>query len=193
MLLSVVWYQEYWGNIPWAAAAAAAAAGFMGGGLISCCWCMECHPGGLPPPWCMWWWEGLMSPPGDGVAWGTWPYAPLPGCWCPGCPTPWWWGCRLCCCCWWWCCCCCCWWCCCWGEWLVGGPMLGPGDIWPCEEVGVAACWCMPPIGESPGGGDPLGKGWPVSMLGGATPGPPPGAFISFLYLDLRFWNQIFT
>ncbi len=52
-------------------------------------------------------------------------------------------------------------------------------------------------MGDSwPGGGDPLGSGCPVNMLGGGTtPGAPPvpGAFIIFLYLDRRFWNQILT
>ena len=67
--------------------------------------------------------------------------------------------------------------------------MEGPGDIWPCE-LGVLP-WCIPPMGESLGGGELDPRGWPVSILGGAT--DPPGAFIIFLYLDLRFWNQIFT
>lgn len=71
------------------------------------------------------------------------------------------------------------------GLW-VGGWMPDDGDIWPCD-VGVCAI-----MGEPPGGGEPPGSGAPPDIMLESPP-PPGPAFIIFLYLDRRFWNQIFT
>ena len=68
------------------------------------------------------------------------------------------------------------------------------GDICPDWELGVWADIMGDPLH---GGGEPPGSGWPPWETGPPGRMPPlslPGpAFMSFLYLDRRFWNQIFT
>lgn len=54
-------------------------------------------------------------------------------------------------------------------------------------------------MGDPPphGGGEPPGRGCPrprpTAPPGRIPPETAPGAFMSFLYFDRRFWNQIFT
>lgn len=73
---------------------------------------------------------------------------------------------------------------------MLGGWIPEEGDICPCDPVGV---WAMP-MGDppEPGGGEELPP--PPPRAPPIIPPAPPGpVFISFLYLERRFWNQIFT